>query len=174
MRTTSGSSVQGRRYGCGYRAVLDEAPRVLRQVSGCADINALVEDIWPVRFRMPTYVIRYSRAFRTSRQAGQGRIENHEPKRSALRCGIALWRRILQRELEIIAAGVRRRNGSAHPTTFCLPSALKRMGHSPVALTLHIGWGNGAVRPMRDGEHKKRFRMAPGAGTAVGCVPDSL
>ena len=71
------------------------------------NVQALVDDIWagkvayadvrhPVLARVQDIAV----------QAGQGRIENHATETLGRSdAGIALWRRILQRELETIAAG---------------------------------------------------------------------
>ena len=77
------------------------------KLAAAPDINALVEDIWAGK--VPYADVRHpvlARVQDIAVQAGQGRIENHETETHGRSdAGIALWRRILQRELEIIAAG---------------------------------------------------------------------
>jgi len=77
------------------------------KVAAAPDIKSLVEDIWAGK--VPYADVRHpvlARVQDIAVQAGQGRIENHATETLGRSdAGIALWRRILQRELETIAAG---------------------------------------------------------------------
>ena len=70
-------------------------------------MRALVEDIWASN--IPFEEARHPELARVQDiavQAGQGRIENRETETLGRSdAGIAMWRRILERELSTIAAG---------------------------------------------------------------------
>jgi hypothetical protein len=75
--------------------------------AGAPDVRTLVEDIWAAK--IPYDDVRHPELTRVQDiavQAGQGRIENRETETLGRSdAGIAVWRRILERELETIAAG---------------------------------------------------------------------
>jgi 5,5'-dehydrodivanillate O-demethylase len=75
--------------------------------AGAPDVRTLVEDIWAAK--IPYDDVRHPELTRVQDiavQAGQGRIENRERETLGRSdAGIAVWRRILERELERIAAG---------------------------------------------------------------------
>jgi 5,5'-dehydrodivanillate O-demethylase len=81
------------------------------------DINALVEDIWAGKIayadvRHPELAVVQDIAV----QAGQGAIANREAETLGRSdAGIAVWRRILERELQIIAAGGQPKHWSRTP-----------------------------------------------------------
>jgi 5,5'-dehydrodivanillate O-demethylase len=75
--------------------------------AGAPDVRRLVEDIWAAK--IPFGDVRHPELARVQDiavQAGQGRIENREAETLGRSdAGIAVWRRILERELCAIAAG---------------------------------------------------------------------
>jgi hypothetical protein len=77
------------------------------KLAAAPDIQGLVEDIWAGK--VPYADVRHpvlARVQDIAVQAGQGRIEKHETETLGRSdAGIALWRRILQREIETIATG---------------------------------------------------------------------
>ena len=75
--------------------------------AGAPDVRSLVEDIWAAK--IPFGDVRHPELARVQDiavQAGQGRIENRETETLGRSdAGIAVWRRILERELRTIADG---------------------------------------------------------------------